>query len=129
LIRYGKTDHSSWCSHKGYIFAWCLSARNFDQSKPSFIAESTGCLTYVCFHPTIPSMIVGGTFHGQIIIWSLVNQDPVVTSSSMSENSHQEPISQLIWAPVDNDYQLVSVGRDGKILIWDIGNLNQPVRM
>jgi WD40 repeat protein len=52
-------------------------------------------------------------------------------SSKMTEDSHQEPISQLIWTVKDNDmYQLVSVGYDGKVLIWDITNkLSQPIQM
>ena len=77
-------------------------------------------------------MIAGGTFSGEIIIWKIIeNQDPVIASSIMTESSHQEPISQLVWAPAPNDaYQLISVGNDGKILVWDISNnLSKPIGM
>jgi WD40 repeat protein len=96
------------------------------------MAETASCVTSLAFHPVIPSILAGGTFNGEIIIWRIIeNQDPVITSSAMTEDSHQEPISQLIWTVKDDDkYQLISVGYDGKVLIWDITNkLSQPIQM
>jgi WD40 repeat protein len=130
---FARTDHSSWCSHKGIICAWSLSFRDFKPEKPSFVAETSSCVLCIAFHPKIPSIVAGGMFNGEIVIWRVLdNQDPIVAASVMSEVSHQEPISQLIWAPteIEDNYQLVSVGSDGKILVWDLSNnLSHPIRM
>jgi WD repeat-containing protein 34 len=129
---YGHSNHSSWCDHKGKVIAWTTSIPNFQPSKPAFITETIGCVTSIAFHPIIPSMLAGGTFHGEIIVWRIIeNQDPVIASSATTEYSHQEPISQLIWNLNDKEeYELISVGKDGKVLTWDISNkLQQPIRM
>ncbi|KAJ3303300.1 WD repeat-containing protein 34 [Kappamyces sp. JEL0829] len=129
---YADPRHSSWCSHKGFVFAWNLSQRQFAPDRPSFMAETSTCLMSLCFHPRIPSLLAGGTFNGEIIVWKLVeNQDPVLYTSKISDYSHQEPVTGLTWVKGDkNDdhFLLASVGLDGKILQWDLDNkLAHPV--
>ncbi|KAJ3314228.1 WD repeat-containing protein 34 [Boothiomyces sp. JEL0838] len=120
---FGTCDHSSWCEHHGVVSAWNLSARDFSPSTPSFSAEVQCCVMCISYHPTIPSLLAGGTFNGEIILWNVTdNQDPVQSSSQNIEVSHQEPINQLKWLPNEDDdsYKLISVGSEGKILIWNV---------
>lgn len=99
---YSAHSHSDWCTHKGLICAWNLSQRNFDPAKPTFIAETSSCLMAIAFHPKIPSLIAGGTFTGEIIVWRTIeNQDPVFAVSKISDYSHHEPVAQLRWIPSD----------------------------
>ncbi len=113
-----------------------MSLRNFQQDAPFFHAETSSCLMALAFHPVIPSLIVGGTFTGEIIIWStLETHDPVVMTSKISDFSHHEPVAQLMWIKSDNvtqidDYKIVSIGNDGKILEWILENkLAMPIQM
>ncbi|KAJ3277070.1 WD repeat-containing protein 34 [Terramyces sp. JEL0728] len=130
---YGTCDHKSWCEHRGYVCAWNLSARDFNGSVPSFSVEVQCCVMCVGYHPTIPSLLAGGTFNGEIILWNVIdNQDPVVSSSQGLDISHQEPVNQLRWLQnEDSDhFRLVSVGSEGKVLFWEVSNNNlKPVLM
>ncbi|KAH9275237.1 hypothetical protein BASA83_002472 [Batrachochytrium salamandrivorans] len=119
---YGRMDHASWCSHKGMICTWNISMRDLSSESFSFTAETTSCLMTIAFHPEIPSLIAGGAFNGEIIIWSTANpQDPVVSISLSSDLTHQEPVSKVIWIPsttIRGKFDLMSVGNDGKVLVW-----------
>ncbi|KAI8898674.1 WD40-repeat-containing domain protein, partial [Globomyces pollinis-pini] len=142
ISSYGRYDHSSWCSHKGIVCAWNLSIRDFNPEKATFIAESSSCVMCIEFHPIVPSLVVAGTFSGDITLWRIIeNQDPVVAHSITSEFSHQEPISQIQWIPKENssdfnvsayhtNSKLVSIGYEGKVIIWEIvKNFIQPIKI
>ena len=89
----------------------------------------------LAFHPVIPSLIVGGLFTGEIIIWStLETHDPVINISKISDFSHHEPVAQLMWIKSEkthmDNYKIVSIGNDGKILEWSLENkLTVPIQM
>ncbi|KAI8926392.1 WD40-repeat-containing domain protein [Entophlyctis helioformis] len=123
---YGHIDHSGWCAHKGMICAWNIALRDINPDIASFAAETSSCLMSIAFHPETPSLVAGGTFNGEIIVWTTAadQQDPVVASSKPSDLAHQEPICRVAWIASDRrgKYDLVSVGNDGKILFWDLAN-------
>lgn len=48
--------------------------------------------------------------------------NPIVTSASSFEFGHKEPIAQLSWIHTEesqNNYQLISLGNDGLLLVWN----------
>lgn len=134
-FRFANQDHPSWCSHKGQVCAWNMAFRAFQPGTPSFTAETPSCLMCLAFHPVIPSLLVGGLFTGELIVWRLSEtHDPVLSISKISDFSHHEPVAKLIWAKKDDSiqdsYKIVSVGNDGKILEWDLDNkLTMPITM
>jgi len=72
--------------------------------------------------------LAGGTFSGEIVIWSIYQEiEPVLASAS---HIHSEPISKLEWHKCSGGEfnviiktliynKLVSVGNDGKICVWN----------
>lgn len=51
----------------------------------------------------------------------------MVASSGYVELSHKEPIAQLEWISLEEskDYHLLSLGNDGKILLWKWGSMGK----
>ncbi|KAJ3108017.1 WD repeat-containing protein 34 [Phlyctochytrium planicorne] len=101
---YGRYDHVGWCTHKGFLCCWNLSLRDVNPSYASFRTETPTCLMAIAFHPESPNLVVGGTFNGEVIVWSLNEVDDlVIAMSKMSESTHQEPISKAkqisTWEP------------------------------
>ncbi|KAJ8329771.1 WD repeat-containing protein 34 [Batrachochytrium dendrobatidis] len=128
---HGRLDHTSWCAHKGMISLWSMSYRNHGFDACTFTAETSSCLMSVAFHPDIPSIIAGGAFNGEITVWSTTDpQNPIIALSSSTALAHQEPIAKVVWIPSSTkhgQFDLMSVGNDGKILIWDLDNkLSKP---
>lgn len=86
----------------------------------------------VAWHPLKPSLLVGGSFDGELVLWDLASgspDEPMV--SVISELSSKEPITSLQWVfdPALNTYLIAAVSTDGKLLLWDPGNmLKWPVR-
>ena len=83
----------------------------------------------LAFHPQTPSLLAIGTFTGDVMLWKLADVQPVLVScSSMSAVSHQEPISHMEWSSSDKT-KLFTTAYDGKILIWDYQRLDVPHSM
>lgn len=82
------------------------------------------------FHPVRPSLLMGGSFNGEIFLWDISKKDDnLVASSSMDEYFHREAITQMIWIEQQNalpsnslktQYNLISLSTDGKMLFWNM---------
>ncbi|KAJ3110937.1 WD repeat-containing protein 34 [Phlyctochytrium bullatum] len=120
-VAYGRYDHDAWCTHKGQLCCWNLNSRTLNPLLATFRMEAPTCLMAVCFHPELPNVVAGGTFNGEVIVWSLSeNDDQVLAMSKMGELTHQEPISKVAWVQGSKSgvYDILTVANDGKILLW-----------
>lgn len=82
------------------------------------------------FHPTRPSLLVGGSFNGEIFLWDISKKDDnLISSSTLDEYYHRESITQLLWMEqtsqtlinhLNSHYNLISLSTDGKILVWNM---------
>lgn len=102
---------------------------------PDFTLETSTFVTCVAFHPFAPSLLVAGTFGGEILVWDLAgdreeNEEEegdkrgkgrkgrslrqtrsnglLYASSSTGEYFHREPITQIAWVRDDAESQLYS---------------------
>ena len=96
-VAYGKNDHNSWCEHKSVVAIFSPFRRQFDPKKPTLNIEVENCVTEVSWHPAEPVMLAGGTMNGQIILWNIDEQQPVINMSEIDEYYHREAITSLIW--------------------------------
>jgi len=127
---FGSYNHENWCKHQGFINAWSISQSNFNPNKPTYTLEVPSCIMTIKWHPKFPSYLLGGLFNGDIVIWNINNQmdDTLILKSIQSDYTHQEPVASLSWisssstetSKSDNKYDILSIGNDGKILIWEI---------
>nr|XP_006820378.1 PREDICTED: WD repeat-containing protein 34-like [Saccoglossus kowalevskii] len=123
-VSYGRFDHQDWCTHKSALCTWNVD-RRVNPNKPDVTIDVSSCLMCISFHPKKPSIIAGGNFNGEIVIWDLSKEDDtIVATSGIGDDSHREPVSKVKWIedPLSKGrkYNIVSVSSDGKILIWKV---------
>lgn len=97
--------------------------RDFNPQKASLNIEVSNCVSQVAFHPVDPLILAGGTVNGEVYLWNIDNEDPLLHVSSIDEYYHRETITRLIWVRHENmnlqvSTSLVSTSTDGKILVW-----------
>ncbi|XP_070539998.1 cytoplasmic dynein 2 intermediate chain 2-like isoform X2 [Ptychodera flava] len=123
-VAFGRFDHQDWCTHKSMLCTWNVD-RTLNAHKPVAAIDLSSCLMCIAFHPKKPAIIAGGNFNGEIVIWDLSREDEtIVATSGIGDDSHREPVSKLRWiedpSSKGKKYNIVSVSSDGKILIWQV---------
>ncbi|KAI8999527.1 WD40-repeat-containing domain protein [Gaertneriomyces semiglobifer] len=129
----GRWDHEHVCLHKGAVIAWNVRRAN-GQAECVGNIEVENCVMTLAFHPVQPTLLAGATFTGQVFV-ARINQDAgkdgILFSTKMQEIGHLEAVAKVLWVPGEKhgEYQIMSVGNDGKILWWDLNNkLEAPIR-
>ena len=80
------------------LCAWFVLRRKLDPKKADLALGLSNCVTCLAFHPTDPSLLAGGAFNGEVLLWNLgVPAEPLVGKSSLSAYSHHEPVPYLRW--------------------------------
>jgi len=137
---FGRYDISGWCEFPGALATWNLGARGgAREGHPEHVLETAACLMCCKFHPQHPALVAGGAYSGELYVWDLSREgDTQVGKSSITDVSHSEPVVQIAWhhdsaragrrANQNEDYHVVTLGADGKVLIWSIaGALDRPI--
>ena len=138
---YGHLDKKDWPRVPSMVCVWSVFKRQLDPAKADHAIELETCLTSLAFHPADPSLLAGGAYNGDVLLWRIGDKkviDPLVGKSVLTNYTHHEPVLQLCWtrdpsralsAP-DGGYVLASVGADGKLLMWSAqNNLQQPTQV
>ncbi|ESO90367.1 hypothetical protein LOTGIDRAFT_233855 [Lottia gigantea] len=154
---YGRYDHEDWCTHKSGLCTWSLDRRNMQADKPQTVIDSPSCLMCVEFHPTNPALIAGGNFNGEVMVWDLSKEDDLlVATSGIGDDAHREPVAKVYWLKdqsakgrkYNNCWSgvvglwtglgsllfggtpvIMSVGADGKILIWTMSKKKPKLKL
>ena len=52
----------------------------------------------LAFHPEDPSLLAGGAFNGDVLLWNLAaSEDKLVGKSSLCNYTHHEPVQRVCW--------------------------------
>lgn len=126
MLSYGKARSS-------YIVVWNFN----DPIYPQIVLEAPTDVLCFKFNPYNPNIVAAGLINGQVAMWDLSEAKEGEkqlrwSKASLIESSHRGQINDLQWILhkhmkneilVDNEqeqcYQFVTVGADGKFLIWD----------
>merc|ERR1719446_56625 len=103
------------------LCTWSIFRRQLDPQKADMALELSDCLTCLAFHPEDPSLLAGGSYNGDVLLWRLSeDSDPLVGKSVLTNYTHHEPVQKLAWTRDPHaaglGYVLVSVSADGKML-------------
>eukprot|EP00117_Sycon_ciliatum_P033735 scpid41299/ scgid6082/ WD repeat-containing protein 34 len=125
-VSFGRLDHEHLCTHKAGVCTWNIDRQSLDANKADVMLDCMSCVMCVAFHPSTPGVLCAGTYNGDVLVWDLSKTDAKPIHASPSENSHQDPVTSVVWtidvASRGKKYQIQSVGSDGKVLTWALPN-------
>lgn len=112
----------------GLLNVWNLHLKG----RPEYSLYATSDLLSCRFHPYHPSLILGGTYSGQLCLWDTRarNQrtgEPVQkTPLTGGRTGHAHPVYSLAVVGTQNASSVVSVSTDGVVCAWSTDMLTQP---
>mmetsp|Transcript_18380 Transcript_18380/g.52660 ORF Transcript_18380/g.52660 Transcript_18380/m.52660 type:complete len:567 (-) Transcript_18380:66-1766(-) len=135
---FGRLDTLGWCEISAPVCLWNAFRPQLVAGEPDITIEINGFVMCLAFHPSLPGLLAGGTYNGELMLWNTASGelDPLVSSSSIDDYFHREAIQVVQWIPADvsgnkaDTYQLATVSCDGKVLIWEAkkNDLSYPCR-
>ncbi|EGG21460.1 cytoplasmic dynein intermediate chain [Cavenderia fasciculata] len=108
----------------GVVLVW--SVNNFYQ-KPEYVFNCQSPVMTTFFSRFHPTLIVGGTYSGQIVVWDTRSKSTPVQRTPLSSVGHTHPVYSMSVVGSTNANTLISVSTDGKLCSWNLDNLSQPV--
>jgi dynein intermediate chain len=94
--------------------------------RPEIVLHSQSDVMSSIFSPFAPSIIVGGTFSGQVCIWDIRAKNTPVLMSSLASPGHSHPIYSLKVVGTQNAHNLISCSNDGTVCSWQMDMLSKP---
>ncbi|XP_040294075.1 cytoplasmic dynein 2 intermediate chain 2 isoform X1 [Bufo bufo] len=121
---YGRLGDGDWSTEKSYVCTWNLDRRGFNPNHPDTVLDVPSSVMCLAFHPSRPSLIAGGLFNGEVLVWDTSRtDDPLIGRTGLSIDSHMDPVYQVRWlqeVAQSHRLQVLSVSSDGKILVWQM---------
>ena len=102
------------------------------KGRPEYSLHATSDLLSCLFHPHHPSLILGGTYSGQLCLWDTRARhqrtgEPVQkTPLSGGRTGHAHPIYSLAVVGTQNASSIISVSTDGVVCAWSTDMLTLP---
>ncbi|NXK12280.1 WDR34 protein, partial [Herpetotheres cachinnans] len=119
---YGRLDGGDWSTEKSYVCTWNLDRKSLNPQRPDLVLDVPSSVMCLAFHPSQPSLIAGGLFSGELVVWDTSRtEDAVIWRTGMTDDTHTDPVYQVNWLPGAkhrNHSRLLSLSTDGKILVW-----------
>ncbi|KAG9266215.1 WD repeat-containing protein 34 isoform X1 [Astyanax mexicanus] len=120
---YGRVDHGDWSTEKSCVCTWNLDRSKLNPKQPDMVIDTATPVMCVSFHPLRPSLIAGGLYSGEVIVWDTSStQDPVLAQTGISQDTHREPVYEVKWVPGARrgDLAVLSACSGGRILLWSV---------
>lgn len=111
----------------GLVAVWNMHLRE----RPEFTFEAPTDVTSVLASPFHPTLYVGGTYSGQILLWDarqrgLPVQRTPLSFSAGAESGHCAPVYSLRMVGTAQAHHLVSASTDGLVCTWTMDMLAKP---
>ncbi|XP_066501204.1 WD repeat-containing protein 34 [Hoplias malabaricus] len=120
---YGRVDNGDWSTERSCICTWNLDRSRLNPKQPDMVIDTATPVMSVSFHPLRPSLIAGGLYSGEVMVWDTSrSQDPVLAQTGMSPDTHREPVYEVKWVPGARrgEMSVLSACSGGRILLWNV---------
>ena len=68
-------DGHDWAPRKSVLCAWSVTRRSLSASKADTIVELEDSVACLAFHPSEPTLLAGGAFNGDVLLWDVSNDE------------------------------------------------------
>ncbi|ORY31677.1 WD40-repeat-containing domain protein [Naematelia encephala] len=106
----------------GIVAVWNLHLLE----RPEFIFHSPSDVLSVTFSPYHPTLIFGGSYSGQVLLWDTRAKHLPVLKTPLSASGHTYPIYAMKMIGTQNANNLISSSTDGLVCSWLADMLAQP---
>lgn len=110
----------------GLLQVWNLHLH----SRPEYTFHSTSDLLTAQFSPFHPSLLVGGSYSGQILLWDTRSRSTLPAQKTpltgASSGGHTHPIYSIAIVGTQNANNIISCSTDGVVCGWTADMLSQP---
>jgi len=120
---YSSNENSGSNDADGLVLLWALGN---PLNRPEYKFTSQSAVMSVSFVEYSPTLVVGGTYSGQVVLWDLRARSSPVQYTPLSSSGHTHPIYSLDVVGSRNAHNIVSISTDGKMCLWNPKNLLQP---
>lgn len=99
-------------------------------SRPEYTFHSNSDILTAKFSPFHPSLIVGGSYSGQVLLWDTRSKSPLPVQKTpltgASSGGHTHPIYSISLVGTQNANNIISCSTDGVVCGWTVDMLSQP---
>ncbi|WVR09556.1 hypothetical protein IAU60_006625 [Kwoniella sp. DSM 27419] len=106
----------------GIVAVWNLHLLE----RPEFVFHSPSDVLSVTFSPFHPSLIFGGSYSGQVLLWDTRAKNLPVLKTPLSASGHTYPIYGMKMVGTQNANNLITSSTDGLVCSWLADMLSQP---
>lgn len=111
---YNRTNDARDDASDGLVALWNTHLTD----RPEFTFTAPTDVTSITFSPFHPTLVVGGTYSGQILIWDTRSRQLPVLKTPLSASGHTHPVYGLKIIGSANANNLVSSSTDGTVCWW-----------
>ncbi|KAH8675454.1 WD40-repeat-containing domain protein [Xylariales sp. PMI_506] len=94
--------------------------------RPEFLFHAQSDILTAKFSPFHPSLIIGGTYSGQVLLWDTRAKSAPVQKTPLTGSGHSHPIYSVDIVGTQNANNIISVSTDGQLCVWSVDMLSQP---
>ena len=110
----------------GLVQIWNLHLH----SRPEYTFQSTSDILTAKFSPFHPSLILGGSYSGQVLLWDTRSKSPLPVQKTpltgAASGGHTHPIYSIDVVGTQNANNIISCSTDGVVCGWTVDMLSQP---
>lgn len=120
---YGRIDDGDWSTEKSFVCTWNLNRKGLSPTHADLVIDVPTAVTALCCHPNQPALIAGGLYNGEVVVWDTCQtQDTVLARTSLSADSHREPVYKISWMPLQKkgEFGILSACSGGRVLLWNL---------
>ncbi|KAG8447984.1 hypothetical protein GDO86_015184 [Hymenochirus boettgeri] len=105
---YGRLGDGDWSTEKSYVCTWNLDRRGFLPNHPDTVIDVQSSVMCLAFHPLQPSLIAGGLYNGEVLLWDTSRtDDPLIGRTGLTADTHTDAVYQVILLPAEEKIILV----------------------
>lgn len=117
-------EQSNFSSKHIESYVWNLQNTN----KPEHVLRPESPIVCLEFNPKDSSSIIAGFYNGGVGLFDLRSKSKGTVIESSLKKGHKECVYDIRWIQSKNYTQFMSTSTDGKMCIWDLKKLNEPIK-